>query len=81
MIKSLENRGMLLKESTRRTTIQDEEFLNFLKPLMTAGLPLMKNVLTPLAKYFLLLIGFLGAVSAANAATQKALMDRVVLQT
>ena len=38
---------------------------------MTAGLPLMKFVLTPLAKYFLLLIGLLGSMSAANGATQK----------
>ena len=71
MIKSFENRGILLKESTRGTTIQEGGFLNFLKPLMTAGLPLMKFILTPLAKYFLLLIGLLGSMSAANEATQK----------
>ena len=32
--------------------ISSEEggFLNFLRPLLTAGLPLMKNMLSPLAK-------------------------------
>ena len=48
LIRSLENRGILLKGTTRKTASQG--FLNFLRPLMAAGLPLMKNVLTPLAK-------------------------------
>ena len=42
VIKSLENRGILLKGTTRKITIQEGGFPNFLKPLMTAGLPLMK---------------------------------------
>ena len=49
-IKSLENRRSLLKGFTRKITSQEGEFPNFLKPLMTAGLTLMKNILTPLAK-------------------------------
>ena len=43
LIKSLENRGILLKGTTRKITNQEGGFLNFLKPLMTAGLPLMKR--------------------------------------
>ena len=38
---------------------------------MTAGLPLMKNVLTPLAKNFLLPFGLSAAMSATDAAIQK----------
>ena len=45
VIKSLENRGILLKETTRKI-ISQGGFLNYLRPLTKAGLPLMKNVLT-----------------------------------
>ena len=45
VIKSLENRGILLKGTTRKITSQAGGFLNFLRPSMTAGLPLMKGVL------------------------------------
>ena len=55
--KSLENRGTLLKETTRKITSQ-EGFLNFLRPLMTAGLLLMKSVLTPLDKSVLLTLEY-----------------------
>ena len=41
IIRSLENRGILLKGTIRKITSQDGEFLSFLRPLMTAGLPLM----------------------------------------
>ena len=51
VIKSLENRGTLLKGTTAKATSQ-KGFLNFLRPLMTADLPLMKSVLTSLAKDF-----------------------------
>ena len=53
VIKILENRLILLKGTTRKITIQERGFLNFLRPLMTTGLPLMKNLLTPLAKNIL----------------------------
>ena len=38
---------------------------------MTAGLPLMKNVLTPLAKNFLVPLGLSAGTSAAHPAIQK----------
>ena len=38
---------------------------------MTAGLPLMKSVLTPLAKSVLLPLGLSSGMSAADAAIQK----------
>ena len=42
VIKSLENRGILIKGTTTKMTSQEGEFLNFLRSLMTAGLLLMK---------------------------------------
>ena len=56
-------KSIFLKGSTRKGAI-----LNFLRPLMTAGLPLMKNVLTQLAKNVLLPFGLSARVSAANLA-------------
>ena len=56
VIKFFENRGILL--------------LNFLTPLIRAGLPLMKNVLKHLAKSVLPAV-----VSATNTAVQKKLLD------
>ena len=69
--KSLENRGILSKGTTRKISSQEGGFLNFLRPLMTTGLPLMKSVLIPLAKSVLLPLGLLAGMSAADAAIQK----------
>ena len=41
VIRSLENRGLLLKRTTSKVTSQELALFNFPKPLMTAGLPLM----------------------------------------
>ena len=71
VIKSLENKGILLKGTTRKITSQKGVFLNFLRPLMTAAL------LTPLAKSLLLPFGLLARMSAADAATQKKYGSRV----
>ena len=71
VIKSLENRRVLSKWTTRKVTSQEAEFLNFLRPSMTAGLPLMKNVLTPLAKNVLLAFGLTAGMSATDVAIQK----------
>ena len=54
--RSLENRG---------------GFLNVLRLLMTASLPSMKSVLTPLAKSVLLPLSLTAAVLATDAAIQK----------
>ena len=72
VIKSLENRGILLKRTTRKITSQEGGFLN-VRPLMTAGLPLMKSVLTPLAKNVLLSFGLLTGMSGA---IQKKIYDQ-----
>ena len=42
VIKSLENRGILIKETITKMTSQEGEFLNFLRSLMAVGLPLRK---------------------------------------
>ena len=71
VIKSLESKGVLLKGITRKITSQEEGFLNFLRPLITAGIPLIRNVLTPLAKNLLLQLGLLVRKLAADVAIQK----------
>ena len=71
IIKFLENRGILLKGTTRKTISREGRFLDFLRPLMTAGLPLLKNVLTLLAKSILIPLGLTAAALATDAANQK----------
>ena len=76
VIKSLENRGILLKGATTKITSQEGGFLSFLRPLMTPGLPLMKSVrvLTPLAKIVLIPLRLTASASATDAAIQKKLL-------
>ena len=62
IIRSLENGGVLLKGTTRKITSQEGEFLNCLRPLITAGLSLTKSVL--------ILLGLKAAVPATDAAIQ-----------
>ena len=64
VIKYLENRGILSKKTNRKIASQEGEFLNFLKLLMTADLPLMKSILTPLAKNVLILFELIAAVAS-----------------
>ena len=71
MTKSLENRGILLKGTTKKFNSQEGEFLSFLRPLMSDGFPLMKNVLTPLAKSVLMQLRLKAAASATDVAIQK----------
>ena len=52
--------------------IQSGGFLGtFLSPLSKAGLPLIKNVIKPLAKRALIPLGLTAAASAADAGIQK----------
>ena len=69
-IKSLENRGTLLKGTTKKIISQDGVFLSFPKSLKTAGLKLMKSVLTPVAKRVLLLLSLSAGMSAVDAAIE-----------
>ena len=45
VIRFLENRESFLKVTTNRNINQNGGFINFIRSLMTAGLPFMKNVL------------------------------------
>ena len=57
--------------TTRKVTSQERGFLNFLRPSMTAGLPLMKNVLMPLAKSFFIPFGLTAGMAATDAAMER----------
>ena len=54
VIKSLENRRILLKGTTAKITTLEGRFFHFLRPFMTAGLPVMKSVLIQLVKSILI---------------------------
>ena len=70
-IRSLEKRGVLLKKTIKNVITQEEEFLNFLRPLMKAGFPLMKSVLTHRIKSILLPLGLATKALATDAPIQK----------
>ena len=56
--------------------IQPEEFLcRLLGPLLKTGLPLMKNVIKPLAKSVLIPLGLTAAASAADAGINEKSQD------
>ena len=63
----------MLKGTATKITSQEEGFLNFCRPLMTAGLLLMKSVLFPiyLAKNVLIPLELWAGMSAVDAAIQK----------
>ena len=72
VIKSVKNTEILLKGTTRKIKSQEGGFLaNTLSPLIRTGLPLTKNVLTPLPKRALIPLGLTAAESATDAAVQK----------
>ena len=67
IIKSLENRRILLKETTAKITSPKGGVFNFLKPLITAGLPLMKNVVNQNV-VVLIPLGLSAGISTTDAA-------------
>ena len=61
-----------LSKTQLHEIVQSGEFLgSFLGPLLKTSLPLMKNVLKPLAKSVLIQLGLTAATSATNAAIHK----------
>ena len=60
-----------MKKTIKNVSTQEEGFLNFLRPLMKAGLPLMKSVLTHRTKSILLPLGLATTALATDAAIQK----------
>ena len=69
VFRSLESRGILSKGTTRNIISEEGGSLNFLKPLMAAGLSLSKFVL--LAKSFLVPIELAATASAKVSVIQK----------
>ena len=55
-----------MKGTIRKNNNQEGGLLNFLGLLMRAGLPLMKIILSPLAKSVLMLLGLTAAGSVRN---------------
>ena len=67
IVKYLENREILLKETTRKIISQEGWLLgNFLGLLMIVALPWMENVFAPLAKRFLIPLGLMATASATD---------------
>ena len=75
VIESLENRGILLKGNFIKITIQEGGFPSFVTPLITAGLPLMKNVLKPLSKNVLLPFKLTAGLLLTGTAVQKKIFE------
>ena len=73
VIKIIENKAILFKGTTKKNTCPEGRFINFLRPLMTAVLPVMKYVLTTLAKSVLIPLGL--AASATDAAIQNKIYE------
>ena len=71
VVESLGNRKILLKGTARKITSQEGGFLNFLQSLMTAGLPLMIKILTPLTKKVLIPLVLTAAAAVTHTAIPK----------
>ena len=67
VIRSLENKGIFFKGTTNKIINQERGFLNFPRPLM-------KNVLTLLAKIVLLPLGLTVAASTTDVVIQKKIL-------
>ena len=73
--KSFENRGNLLKGTNRKITSQEGGFLNFLKPLMPVGLPLMKMYSHHQKKGVSIPLGLAAAASTYGSGTKALIMS------
>ena len=71
VMRSLKNRGILLNGTTEKIISQKGGLLNILNPLMRVGLPLLRNVFTPLAKSVLVPLELTAVASAKHAAVRK----------
>ena len=62
----------MLSKTQLLEMVQSEGFLGkLLSPLLKAGLPLIKDIITPLAKCVLIPLGLTAAVSAVDAGIHK----------
>ena len=62
--------NQLFRKFYRKELLENysSRFLNYFRTLMSAGLPSIKTVLTPLAQSFLIPLGLIAAASAKGAA-------------
>ena len=74
VIKSLENRGVLLIRTTRKITSSEGAFLNFVRTFIEAILSSMKNLLTPIAKSVLIIFLLTVAASPTDAVNLKKIL-------
>ena len=70
-IKGIMKQKNLIKRNYGKITSQEERSLNFLSPLMTPGLLLIKSAFAPPIKRVLLPFGLSAKMSATDAAIQK----------
>ena len=68
-----------MKGTTKEVTSQEEGFLNFLRPLISARIPLVKNLPAPPAKIFLVPLGLMAAASVTDVSIKKVLLDEACL--
>ena len=73
------NREILLKRATKKIATEEGGFLNFLKPLISAGLPLMTKLLTPFTKTVLVPLRLTAVASATDAAAEKKHFSMITL--
>ena len=71
VIRTIENRGILSKETTRKITSQEGRLLNFLRSLMLAGLSLTKNFLMSLGRSILIPSGSKTLIPSGAAISKK----------
>ena len=71
VIRTIENRWILSKETTRKITSQEGRLLNFLRSLMLAGLSLTKNFLMSLGRSILIPSGSKTLIPSGAAISKK----------
>ena len=77
VIKSLKNRGTILKGTTEKIISQEGGlFGNIFPSLMNAGLTLIQNELTALSKSVLIQLRLKAAASATDTTIQKKIMHQ-----
>ena len=77
VIRSLKNRGVSLKKTIKKVASQKGGFLDVIRPLMTAELPLMKNVVTRSAKSVFIPLGLTIAMSVAALARDGGIQKKI----
>ena len=70
-----------MKGTTKEITSHDGAFFDFLRPLMSARIPSMKNLPTPLAKIVLVPFELMAEASVIDAAVKNIFLDQARLHS